>query len=68
MHEAITSFLLPVLLSKVSKPSYNFGPQSQLSAQESESRFLSLKIITDILILLLSEDSIYLPNLPIDNK
>lgn len=32
MHEAIISFLLPVLLSKASRPSHNFGPQSQLAA------------------------------------
>ena len=66
MHEAVVSFLLPVLLSKAGGQSFNFAPQSQLAAQESESRFLALKIITDMLILLLSEDSIYMPNLPFD--
>jgi hypothetical protein len=66
MHEAVVSFLLPVLLSKAGGQSFNFTPQSQLAAQESESRFLALKIITDMLILLLSEDSIYMPHLPFD--
>lgn len=40
MHEAIILYLLPVLLSKVN---YNGNNANQ------DSRFLSLKIITDIL-------------------
>lgn len=62
MHDAIISFLLPVLLAKVKQQSMNFTPGSTLSLHEDESRFLCLKIINDTLITLLNEESIYIPH------
>ena len=62
MHDAIISFLLPVLLAKVKQPSLNFAPGSTMGLHEEESRFLCLKIINDTLLTLLNEESIYLPH------
>lgn len=62
MHDAIISFLLPVLLAKVKQPSLNFAPGSSLAMHEDESRFLCLKIINDTLVTLLNEESIYIPH------
>ena len=62
MHDAIISFLLPVLLAKVKQPSMHFAPGSTLGLHEDESRFLCLKIINDTLLTLLNEESIYLPH------
>jgi len=62
MHDAIISFLLPVLLAKVKQPSMNFAPGSTLGLHEEESRFLCLKIINDTLVTLLNEESIYIPH------
>ena len=62
MHDAIITFLLPVLLAKVKQPSMNFTPESTMSVNEYESRFLCLKIINDILITMLNEESIYIPH------
>lgn len=62
MHDAITSFLLPVLLAKVKQPSMNFHPDSTMSVSEYESRFLCLKIINDILVTMLNEEAIYIPH------
>lgn len=62
MHDAIVSFLLPVLLAKVKQTSMNFTPGSTLGLHEDESRFLCLKIINDTLITLLNEESIYIPH------
>ena len=60
MHESIVTYLLPVLLSKVNIDiSAN---DQQLMAQASESRFVSLKILTDILVYLISEDQVYQPS------
>jgi len=62
MHDAIVTFLLPVLLAKVKQPSMNFAAGSPLSLNEDESRFLCLKIINDTLVTLLNEESIYVPH------
>ena len=62
MHDAIISFLLPVLLAKVKQPSLNFAPGSTMGLHEEESRFLCLKIINDTLLTLLNEESIYVPH------
>ena len=62
MHDAIISFLLPVLLAKVKQPTMNFAPGSALCLHEEESRFLCLKIINDTLVTLLNEESIYIPH------
>ena len=62
MHDAIITFLLPVLLAKVKQPSMNYAPGSPLALHEDESRFLCLKIINDTLVTLLNEESIYLPH------
>ena len=62
MHDAIITFLLPVLLAKVKQPSMNFTPESSMSVNEYESRFLCLKIINDILVTMLNEESIYIPH------
>jgi len=62
MHDAIISFLLPVLLAKVKQQSMNFAPGSTLGLHEEESRFLCLKIINDTLVTLLNEESIYIPH------
>ena len=40
----------------------NFLPGSTLSLHEDESRFLCLKIINDTLVILLNEESIYVPH------
>ena len=66
MHEATISYLLPVLLSKVRAQGMNFASQSPLDNHERESRFLSLKIITDILTCLLAEESIYIQHSALD--
>ena len=62
MHDAIITFLLPVLLAKVKQPSMNFAIGSALARDENESRFLCLKIINDTLVTLLNEESIYIPH------
>ena len=62
MHDAIISFLLPVLLAKAKQPSMQFAPGSTLGLHEDESRFLCLKIINDTLVTLLNEESIYIPH------
>ena len=62
MHDAIISFLLPVLLAKVKQPSMNFAPGSSYAHNENESKFLCLKVINDTLITLLNEESIYIPH------
>ena len=62
MHDAIITFLLPVLLAKVKQPTMNYAPGSPLALHEDESRFLCLKIINDTLVTLLNEESIYLPH------
>ena len=62
MHDAIITFLLPVLLAKVKQASMNFTPESSMSVNEYESRFLCLKIINDTLVTLLNEESIYIPH------
>ena len=49
MHDAIISFLMPVLLTKVRQPSLRFPEGSSADAQERDSKFLSLKIITDVI-------------------
>ena len=67
MHDAIISFLLPVLLSKVRQPSLKFSAENtNLESYERDSKFLSLKVITDIITYLLSEDSIYVPHSQLD--
>mmetsp|Transcript_9924 Transcript_9924/g.11744 ORF Transcript_9924/g.11744 Transcript_9924/m.11744 type:complete len:142 (+) Transcript_9924:1716-2141(+) len=60
MHDAIITFLLPVLLAKAKQPSMQFAPGSTLGLHEDESRFLCLKIINDTLVTLLNEESIYI--------
>lgn len=62
MHEAIIQFLLPVLLSKVIPPEDQMMQSASQAQSCSESRFLSLKIMTDILIHLLNEETIYSPS------
>ena len=62
MHDAIITFLLPVLLAKAKQPSMQFAPGSTLGLHEDESRFLCLKIINDTLVTLLNEESIYIPH------
>jgi len=64
MHEAIINYLLPVLLSKLKLKA---GGVSQVADVE-ESRFSSLKIMTDMLIHLLSEDSIYVYQQALDGS
>jgi len=59
MHESIVTYLLPVLLSKVNIDISS--TDSSLLAQASESRFVSLKILTDILVYLIGEDAVYQP-------
>jgi hypothetical protein len=57
MHEAVITYLLPVLLSKVSiDPSAQQFSNHQLLAQANESRFVALKILTDILVYLISDE------------
>ena len=56
MHEVIINYLLPVLLSKVVNDQSISINSNQLQAQARESRFLSLKIMTDILVYFLGED------------
>jgi len=68
MHDAIITFLLPVLLAKVKQPTMSFAPGSALARDENESRFLCLKIINDTLITLLNEDSIYIPHYSVDSS
>lgn len=55
------TYLLPVLLSKVNMDPSHFT-NHQLVTQAHESRFVSLKIMTDILVYLISEDQVYSPN------
>lgn len=62
MHDAIITFLLPVLLAKVKQPSMNFAPGSTQARDENESKFLCLKVINDTLVTLLNEESIYIPH------
>ena len=62
MNDAIISFLLPVLLSKVRRSNTTFMDNQKLDGQERDAKFLSLKIITDIITQLLSEESIYVPH------
>jgi hypothetical protein len=62
MHESITTYLLPVLLAKVRlEPSQQFSGSDQQTAA-SEGRFVSLKVLTDILVYLIGEDQVYSPN------
>ena len=62
MHDAIITFLLPVLLAKVKQPSMNFAPGSTHACDENESKFLCIKVINDTLVQLLGEESIYIPH------
>lgn len=59
LHEPIVKSLLPILISKVQE---DFVEQASVARTASESRFLCLKILTDILLQILSEESIYNPH------
>ena len=57
MNEVIITYLLPVLLSKIKNLAY----ADSNNVKASETRFLSLKILIDITVQLLNDDSVYLP-------
>ena len=59
LNESIIAYLLPVLVSKVRINPNDMQLSNSLSLEARESRFLALKIITDVLIPLLNEDQIY---------
>lgn len=59
LHEPIITYLLPVLVSKVRINPSDMQLSTSLSLEARESRFLSLKIMTDVLIPILNEDHIY---------
>jgi hypothetical protein len=57
MNEVIINYLLPVLLNKIK----HLGFSDSSNVKASETRFLSLKILIDITVQLLNDDSVYLP-------
>ena len=58
MHEVIITYMLPVLLSKVKSLQQFTNSQNKAS----ETRFLSLKILIDITVQLLNDESVYMPS------
>ena len=62
LSEPIITYLLPVLMSKVMINTNDLQLPPALAFEASESRFLCLKIMTDILIPLLNEEAIYNKN------
>ena len=64
LHDPVVKSLLPVLIAKVGTHSEDLLLSSDLAVTASESRFLCLKILTDMLIQLLNEDAVYSPQKP----